>query len=349
MFNMTMPAMALPAGLVIALALSWLVIRLGVTDGPDGGRKDQARPVPTLGGLAIAGAHVAVAGMLLPIESSPSIASCRADVCQPGLIARMWPFAPALAALALGALDDLRPVSAGLRLMTLAALCLLASWLGMWLAFPGFFAMPGWAVAGLIAGSGLYMFVLMNATNFMDGSNAIAMGSAAIMLASLGWLVPALPVWILIAAISGFLVLNLAGKLYAGDAGALYVGFWIAGLGLIGAAQGAFSIWIPPLIALPFLTDVFMTLIWRARRRENLLDAHRSHAYQLLRRAGWGHLKVATLWWVMTGICGALAMLAVAFASSWVEFGIFAAALALSIALWLWQRAVYWKKLSSPG
>ena len=33
----------------------------------------------------------------------------------------------------------------------------------------------------------------------------------------------------------------------------------------------------------------------------------------------------------------------------WVEFGIFAAALALSIALWLWQRAVYWKKLSSPG
>ncbi len=356
MFNVTMPATALLAGLVIALALSWLVMRLGVTDRPDGGRKDQAYPVPTLGGLAIAGAHVAVAGMLLPIESSPSIANCRVDFCQPSLIDRVWPFAPALAVLALGALDDLRPVSAGLRLMALAALCLLASWLGMWLAFPGFFAMPGWAVAGLVAGSGLYMFVLMNATNFMDGSNAIAMGSAAIMLAILGWLVPALPVWILVAAISGFLVFNLAGELYAGDAGALYVGFWIAGLGLVGAAQGAFSIWIPPLIALPFLTDVFMTLIWRARRRENLMNAHRDHAYQLLRRAGWGHLKVAALWWTMTAICGALAIVAVAFVPSltdaapfWVEFGIFAAALALSIALWMWQRAVYIRKLSSPG
>ncbi len=346
-----MPWMALLVAFVLALALCWLIIRLGVKDAPDGGRKDQPRPVATLGGLAIAGAHILV--VLLMTGLAPPYIKCLTTFEATGGLASYWPFIPALGVLLIGTLDDLRPIPANVRLIGMASICAATCTLGIhFLYLPG---LTVWTQAGLVAGGALYMFVLLNATNFMDGSNGLAMGCAAIMLAVLAWLV-AFPIWILVAAIIGFLVFNLAGVLYAGDAGALYAGFWIAALGLFGTPY-AYSIWIPPLIALPFLTDVFMTLIWRAWRRRNLFQAHRDHAYQLFRRAGWGHFQVAALWWTMTAACGGLAIWVVRAARPepslhplfWIEFTAFAGALAVSIILWLVQRAIYGPRVSAPG
>lgn len=354
MFHVTMPWTALLAAFVLALGLCWLVIRLGVKDAPDGARKDQPRPVATLGGLAIAGAHLLVALLLMELQPPPRLTWGNGRWA-PGSIASYWPFIPAMGVLLIGMLDDLRPVPASVRLIGLAAICLATCAVAVRLGYFDLPDLPGWMLAGLVAGGALYMFVLLNATNFMDGSNGLAMGCAAIMLAVLAWLV-ALPVWILVAAIAGFLVFNIAGVLYAGDGGALYAGFCIAALGLLGTSR-AYSIWIPPLIALPFLTDVFMTLIWRARRGQNLMQAHRDHAYQLFLRAGWGHLQVAALWWAMTAACGGLAIWVVLAAPAVqpgyplfrIEFAAFAGALAASIGLWLVQRAVLGPRVSSAG
>ena len=192
----------------------------------------------TLGGLAIAGRMWPLLGMLLPIESSPSIASCRADFCQPGLIARMWPFAPALAVLALGALDDLRPVSASAAPDGAGG------------------ALPAGVMAGHVAGISRFLRHARLGRGRADrrkrplhvradecdqfhgriqcnchgqrGDHAGQSRMAGACAAGLDTF----------AAISGFLVFNLAGKLYAGDAGALYVGFWIAGLGLLALRKG---------------------------------------------------------------------------------------------------------------
>jgi UDP-N-acetylmuramyl pentapeptide phosphotransferase/UDP-N-acetylglucosamine-1-phosphate transferase len=348
-----MPWTALLAAFVLALALCWLIIRLGVKDAPDGGRKDQPRPVATLGGLAIAGAHILV--VLLLTTLPPPRLKCGNTLWAPGSIASYWPFIPAMGVLLIGTLDDLRPVPASVRMIGLAAICLATCAVAVHSGYSYLPDLPGWTLAGLVAGGALYIFVLLNATNFMDGSNGLAMGCAAIMLAVLAWLV-APPIWILVAAIAGFLVFNLAGVLYAGDAGALYAGFWIAALGLWGTPH-AYSIWIPPLIALPFLTDVFMTLIWRAGRGQNLMQAHRDHAYQLFLRTGWSHFQVAALWWTMTAACGALAIWAVRAARPepslhplfWIEFAAFAGALAFSLGLWLVQRAVLGPRVSSAG
>jgi len=184
------------------------------------------------------------------------------------------------------------PTSGGLAI----AAAILISWLGLLTLAPdialpvadAYFPIATWLGIG---GTALWFFVFMNATNFMDGSNGLAMGTLAIMvggvsihlyghdqfqdLSVLGIL--------MVAAILGFLFWNLQGKLYAGDAGSLFGGAVFASLGIYAAQDG--NIWFPATLALPFLVDVFMTLIWRAQRGHNLLTPHRHHAYQLFIRA----------------------------------------------------------------
>ena len=40
---------------LISLFVCWLMIRLGPKDAPDGGRKTQAAPVPSYGGMGVLG------------------------------------------------------------------------------------------------------------------------------------------------------------------------------------------------------------------------------------------------------------------------------------------------------
>ncbi len=346
----------LPGGSIafpVSLIVCGLMIALGPRDRPDGARKTQARAIASSGGVGIA---AGVLAEILVFRTFGPVGWMQAGFRFGQFESQYLIFQGAtLAALLIGLTDDLRPLRAVAKMVLLASLSLITCAVGWQLLGFGHGGPPGPVLTVLlIAGGGLFVFVMMNTTNFMDGSNGLAMGCALIMLMALGEVhLPAGPI---IPAIAGFLVWNLSGRLFAGDAGALYVGFFIAGLSLHGVSTGAFPVWIPPLIALPFLTDVFMTLIWRARRGENLMRAHTDHAYQLFRRAGWGHLQVAALWWAMTGICGALAICAARATPIGsphrvfgIEFAVFAAALSLSIALWLWQRCVYGNRVSAPG
>ena len=65
-------------------------------------------------------------------------------------------------------------------------------------------------------------------------------------------------------ACAGFLPWNLGGRLFQGDAGALFCGFLFAGLAILSTAPRAgspgLSLYFGPLILLPFLTDVLLTL-----------------------------------------------------------------------------------------
>ena len=338
----------------VSFLVCGLMVLIGPRDAPDGGRKTQARAVPSSGGVGIAVGHLLALGFGLPLTSGLVCHTHWLCGAPSGLLISVA--AGSLIVLAIGLWDDLTSMPPSLKLLLLQAVSVVMVLTVWWLwdgIFPDTRAFSPWSVP-LALGGALWLFVVMNATNFMDGSNGLALGCAAIMIGVLGWLFA--PSEGLLPAILAFLVFNLTGRLYAGDAGAFYVGYWVGGLALMGAFIGHFSIWIPPLIALPFLTDVFMTLIWRARRGEHLMQAHRDHAYQLFRRAGWGHLQVAVLWWAMTAFCGALAIWAVnaaprnlPYPSFWIEFATFAGALVVSIILWLVQRAIYGSRVSAPG
>lgn len=330
----------------VAMAVCAVMMTIGPRDGPDGARKRQTRAVPSAGGVGIAAGHLAALTLSLQPERRLLGDGHWLSGASP---TALWALSLiSLGVLAMGLVDDMRPVPARLKLVGLLGLSFLVASLGWhllaaqfaWLSPLSLSALP------LLLGGTLWLFVVTNATNFMDGSNGLSLGSVLIMALALGLLMA--PVTGLVPAIAAFLVFNLSGRLYAGDAGALYAGFWLAALALMGAFIGHYSIWIPPLLLLPFLTDIILTIVWRARRGGNVLQAHAEHAYQLFRRAGWGHVKVAALWWTMSAACGALAVWAAGQGNA-VQFATFVGALVVSILLWVWQRATYWPRVSAPG
>lgn len=303
------------------MGLCFLVMLAARKDAPDGERKTQAVPVPSMGGLGIA------AALLLPLALT--LPTGGLSFGNPFFVFAQLAAAPLL----IGFLDDAFDLDAKLKLFALAVAALLAALAGYHAGFSE--DAPFILAAVVIAGSALWIFVMMNAANFMDGANGIMAGSIAIMLAGLY----ALGLWtaVLLPAIAGFLVFNLRGKLYAGDTGALFLGFVFAAAALEGVRIGLFPVWTPATLALPFLVDVFMTLIWRARRGAPLMQAHTDHAYQLLRKAGWGHIAVSAVCWAASGVCAVCAGAAVQFGGAW-PIAMFGALLLFGISIWVWQR-----------
>lgn len=351
-----MPAFPAAAAFLVSLLVCGLMIRFGPRDAPDGGRKTQARAVPSAGGLGVlAGiaAALAAASLAPPAgQDDPFAAIAQSALAGPMILV--------LIAGLLGFADDRFNLPAGRKLGVLAAASLLAALYGPHI---GHFWLPGTGPDGAgvpivlaLMGGALWLFVMANAVNFMDGANGIAMGSAAIMLAALAIIVAppsgaapgVLPLilWAGVASLLGFLVWNLAGRLYAGDTGALAMGALVGGAGL--AAASVTSVWVAALVALPILADVFLTLIWRARHRRPLMQAHRDHAYQLLLRAGWSHLAVAGLWWAFSLVSGVAAILG-ARQGPPAAFALFAFLLVVSVLLWTWQRVTLGRRLNAEG
>jgi UDP-GlcNAc:undecaprenyl-phosphate GlcNAc-1-phosphate transferase len=329
-----MMAVWLMAGAASALALAAglcrLVMELGPRDAPTEARKIQKAPVPTSGGLGFALACFAAwAG------------ACLAGGAAPG--APVYAVSGAsLGALALGLADDVWRLPARPKLLIMLALCL-----GLAAAGVRVEAMTPWPgavwllpLAAGAAGSILWLVVVVNAVNFMDGANGLAMGMAGVAAAALAACFAIAGAWdaallgaALAGALCGFLVWNVHGRLFAGDAGALFVGMMLGGLSLYLVMLRPEWICVPPVLLMPFLTDVLLTLAWRGRVGKRLFAAHRDHAYQIAMKAGLKHWQVAAIHavWALNaaamGVVAAIAggyvpllvLLALAAASTWVH------------------------------
>ncbi len=208
----------------------------------------------------------------------------------------------------LGFVDDVLTLSARVKFGTLLILCGAVVYLiGPVTSLPfGQTALKLPFIIGFF-GSVLWVFVVVNTINFMDGANGF-MGTV-MMIASLGLFgvclicgAPSAAILALLntAILLGFLPYNRRRKalIFSGDVGALFVGFVFSMtvLLLFTEAENTAALYAGPLLILPFLTDVFLTLIRRVRRKENLLTAHNMHLYQRLIRAGWSHLQVTWLY-----------------------------------------------------
>lgn len=331
----------------IAFGLSYILglksDRLGVMDAPDGERKTQEQPVSRLGGAIIAvatltGFYTALSLFLIGFGSDVISALTSSFFGGLGEFGTLTVFV--FGAFLLGLADDLFTIKTALKLGLLMLLCTGSSVFGLHadaLNTPigNILLLPA-----LIAGSVLWLLVFTNATNFMDGSNGLAIGCVTIMLIGLcfalagtdgfaygKWMYP------LFGAILGFLIHNLRGRLYAGDAGALGLGALFASLGLVSGLE----VWTVATFALPFLIDVLMTLIWRAKHGRSWLKPHLDHAYQRLRLSGWTHIDTAMLYWGLTATCAAAAVIA-AKAGGEAPFIIFWTLCFAGITLWTLHR-----------
>jgi UDP-N-acetylmuramyl pentapeptide phosphotransferase/UDP-N-acetylglucosamine-1-phosphate transferase len=133
----------------------------------------------------------------------------------------------------------------------------------------------------------------VNLTNFMDGidwmtvAEVVPLTIGIALLALLGAAPPsaALVALALMGAVIGFAPFNRpVAKLFLGDVGSLPIGLLLFWLVLALAANGHLVAAI--LLPLYYLADATITLLRRAARGENILEAHRTHFYQRATKGG---------------------------------------------------------------
>lgn len=299
---------------VVALLVSAIVCRgmiwIGPIDSAAEQHKKHENPTPTSGGVGI-GVGYGAAIVLLNLFSLVWRHSIDEDGQALLLISALfaYPF------LLIGFIDDARTLRARFKFAVYWVLAFAAAWaLGVASEFRfGDFSLHLPFIIAL-GGTALWVFTLINAVNFMDGSNGLAMGSVAIGLlfssaiaTAAGEGSVAAMALSCVGALIGFLVWNFpAGRLFAGDSGALFAGA-IAAFGGLAITSAGVSALVPPILFFPLLADVLLTLLDRLRRRESLWDGHTKHIYQIAIRSGWSHAKVALAYWAAMVVCGVLA------------------------------------------
>ena len=332
-------ALGVMVAALAAALLCGLVARCGPID-PPRARGSHQRLTPTSGGVAILAATVLGATVPAMLArhgmggGQPAVAIVLAVAAGLGL---------------LGAVDDMIDLGARAKLLAQMAVALAFTvMVARVQALPLFGAatLPLGPWLGAL-GAALWIVVATNAVNFMDGADGVAGGALAVTLAALGlaaWQVgePAVAAAALVGAGAnvGFLPWNLGGRLFQGDAGALFSGFLVSALALVADRGGTgLYVYFVPLALLPVLTDVLLTLLLRARRRQALLQAHRDHLYQLwLQKTGRSHAALAWRVWLVMAASAAAALAVQQAPAGW-RPALFTCALAANVAGWIaWRR-----------
>jgi Fuc2NAc and GlcNAc transferase len=143
---------------------------------------------------------------------------------------------------------------------------------------------------------------VLNLFNFMDGIDGIAASEAAFMSFAGGALASGLTGtegFTLVtvgfgAACLGFLVFNWSpARIFMGDVGSGFLGFLLAVFAIWIASSDPVGLLVWLILGGVFFVDATVTLLRRLWRRERVLEAHRTHAYQWLARRWKSHGKVS--------------------------------------------------------
>ena len=208
---------ALVAGFVISLASVAASIKLAhrfdILDYPDSERKVQTRPIPKLGGLAVAIAFTLISVVVLLVVDIPG----ELQLASSALI-------PAVCAGLVGYLDDRRHLNPYLRLFLQGVTGVLVWWLGSQVSIFN----ATWLNAVLVV---IFVMVLINGLNLLDNSDGLAgstvvvsgLGASIIAMISGQELVSVLGL-ALVGVALGFLRYNwFPARVYLGDSGAYFL------------------------------------------------------------------------------------------------------------------------------
>jgi UDP-GlcNAc:undecaprenyl-phosphate GlcNAc-1-phosphate transferase len=219
-----------------------------------------------------------------------------------GLLASIFPFLPPgsnpyavpllvfIAVWAIGLIDDV------ITLPSYVRFCVhIAAGAALW--FAGW--RPGWFRPSPLdlAAACLFVALIINAMNLLDGMDGLAAGTAAIV--SAGFLIVSAgrssSMGIALASsLLGISVGMLTGNappaaIFMGDSGSTLVGVVLAFLSLnwIRIQPVEHSIVVPLIFLTLPLADVVLAILRRARTHAALFDGDRRHFYDILLRRGW--------------------------------------------------------------
>ena len=284
--------------------------RIGAVDEP-GPRRIHRDSVPTAGGLAMV---VAVLGVAWIARFLPG----------PAGVLELRPFIgvtlAAIPILFLGLVDDTRgaPPWSKLIIQACAGLVLYHFGLGVPIVTNPFGPPiePGWWNAPLTV---LWVVVVINAVNLIDGLDGLASGVVLIASATLWWVGRTHADFyvmffssLMIGATFGFLRYNFApAKTFMGDTGSHFLGLMLAFISLLENRKGTATVTLLfPLVALAIpVADTVLAFARRAARGVNVFGADAGHIHHRLLGLGLGQRQVVILLWAVSLVCGVLAVL----------------------------------------
>ena len=214
----------------------------------------------------------------------------------------------ALAIAGVALVDDIRNLSARLRLLAQLGAALVAVGTGLTLSR---LALPyvgvvelGWIGAVVTV---FWIVGCTNAVNFMDGLDGLVGGTLLIACAALAVIAQGeggrfiyVAALILAAGFAGFLPFNLhPARIFMGDVGSQFAGFMLAVLAVAAARfdVSQLSFLIVPLLLFGLLFDAAFTLLRRGWMGDRVGAPHRTHLYQMAQRSGMGVRRVAAVHW----------------------------------------------------
>jgi UDP-GlcNAc:undecaprenyl-phosphate/decaprenyl-phosphate GlcNAc-1-phosphate transferase len=293
---------------VLVLVLTPLVARLapligGVDDKADRPRVHQ-RPVPRIGGLAILAGILVPAGIFVGFEGR-----------------WLGILGGTVAVAAIGLVDDIRGLRPAAKLLGVALVALVVvvgfdvSFDRVTLPFVGDHDLGILAVPLTV----LWIALLANLVNLIDGMDslaagivAIAAGSFALLAISFGRVGAAALAAIVCGATLAFLRHNYhPATIFMGDTGALALGFLLAAVAVEGVLKTAATISLvaPFLVLAVPLLDTSFVVLKRLKYRRPPWGADQNHFYHRFLRIGFSQRKTAAYLHVWALLLAAFAIL----------------------------------------
>ncbi|MDE3086342.1 MAG: undecaprenyl/decaprenyl-phosphate alpha-N-acetylglucosaminyl 1-phosphate transferase [Acidobacteriota bacterium] len=319
-------AVAAVATFALGFPVRRLASRLGLVAEPDE-RRVHRRATPTGGGAAM---FVAFLLAMLVASLLPGLQGVFAGSSEPlGLVLG------AAIIFAVGLIDDVREMSAPAKMagQVLAAMVLVFLGVTMFqfkIPFVGFLVLSPQLTPLLTA---VWVVVITNAVNLIDGLDGLAAGVVAIAAGALAvyglrlmdlGVLPADNLGPLIAAIAcgvcvGFLPHNFhEARAFMGDAGALFLGLLMAAATMvIGGRTPAYSgqsyFFFAPL-ALPLfilgvpIADMAFAFVRRTARGTSFDTPDKDHLHHRLLRLGHGTWRTVSILWAWTAVLSGLVL-----------------------------------------
>jgi UDP-GlcNAc:undecaprenyl-phosphate GlcNAc-1-phosphate transferase len=339
----------LTAFLVAAAVVLWATPRVkkfglkrGLVDKP-GGRKIHKRPMVRLGGVAIFMGTIAA---LLVVWWAGGF-----GIQTPQKEYELWGVViGGLFFFLIGLADDILTLPALTRLvaqLTVAAMVWYAGVQIDFLTIPGMglISLQDWISLPITV---IWLVGMANAINMIDGLDGLAAGvsgiAAAVMLVVtlfMGQPAAALIAAALAGACFGFLRYNFnPAQIFMGDGGAYFMGFTLAGVGVIGLVKSVttVAVLLPYLILAVPILDIFTVVIDRLRRGKSPFAADKRHLHHRLLQAGLSQRLAVLFIYSLTLWAGTLALAVSNMPSGW-GYAI-AATVLLSFTGWqVWKTA----------
>jgi UDP-N-acetylmuramyl pentapeptide phosphotransferase/UDP-N-acetylglucosamine-1-phosphate transferase len=292
---------ALMSALLIVALLPWLE-RYALAK--PNARSSHRAPTPQGAGIAVVAATLGAVGIALAIFSL----GASPDLDLPKVLAAV------LIMTCLGAIDDIRPLPAGLRLILQAVViaAVIYTLPDQLRVVP---PLPWWLERLLLLVGGLWF---VNLVNFMDGIDWMTVAEVVPVTAALTVLgiAGALPSYGTVLALAlggamiGFAYFNRpTAKVFLGDVGSLPIGLIIGSLLLLVAGRGHLIAAV--VMPLYYLADATITLLRRLVRREPFWEGHRSHFYQRATDRGFTTMAVVARVFAVNIGLGILAVISV--------------------------------------